>query len=550
MRTAAATPTTVSNLENALESFRAAVREVRPFFMQSPEIADAVGKDLDLIDRQLDAITTLRPHYIADRLAALRSLLVRAGLPDPSADADSPSHALTTAQRHLEVLRSASDRVLAAAAAAGHVPLRAAAPVESGDGGASILPRASLRDSWRGALLTRLSAVDSSLDAVTTAARGPGSLPDFERRMVRYLAGTTESDAELVRFELSVAKVTDLASITFAADSMEDTALDFIATIAEQHAPSVARLQAPARTLGQATGRLRRGSAALDAGHRRLHQRAVRQSTAASRPVLPQPELSTRVAECIARGEPIATSDAQSITHLNLRFRGLRDISALSGLTHLHWLSLAMNSLDDLTPLSGLRELRHIDLAITNVADVRPLGGLTQLEHLDLSGTWVQRLKPLVTLKKLKSLSLGRNRITDIAPLVHLSELCDLDLRETPLINIAALASLSKLRRLVLRGTRVRSLSPLAKLDGLEHLDVRHTPISDLLALSRLTSLTHLDLMGTNVSDLAPLAACHKLRSLKVGGAPLRRAVAALVLPVLQETDVPKAWLAATSEAR
>ena len=96
-----------------------------------------------------------------------------------------------------------------------------------------------------------------------------------------------------------------------------------------------------------------------------------------------------------------------ALTNLALDGNAVTDISALAGMTKLAELHLSDNAgLRDITALSGLTELWYLSLDGTRVSDLTPLSGLTKLETLDLSYTEVEDLRPLYGLTGLRSLDL------------------------------------------------------------------------------------------------------------------------------------------------
>ncbi|MCA9175509.1 MAG: leucine-rich repeat domain-containing protein [Planctomycetales bacterium] len=65
------------------------------------------------------------------------------------------------------------------------------------------------------------------------------------------------------------------------------------------------------------------------------------------------------------------------------------------------------NDIVDITRLSQLPSLRYLSLAGTQVTDLAPLAALTQLRELDLSATRVQNVSPLARLPELRKVYLG-----------------------------------------------------------------------------------------------------------------------------------------------
>ena len=102
------------------------------------------------------------------------------------------------------------------------------------------------------------------------------------------------------------------------------------------------------------------------------------------------------------------------------------DLTPLSGLTNLTYLSLPDSQVGDLTPLSGLTNLTELSAPDSNVTDYSPLSGLTKLVKLNLSNysysqNSLERVTDLGFLEKLTALDdldLSGNLVTDLSPLL------------------------------------------------------------------------------------------------------------------------------------
>ena len=86
--------------------------------------------------------------------------------------------------------------------------------------------------------------------------------------------------------------------------------------------------------------------------------------------------------------------EAENLTAAN----ALSDISSLSGLENLEYLSLDYNGISDVSPLSALANLQELYLRFNNVSDVSPLSGLTGLTKLALNGNPVENAHVLYPL--------------------------------------------------------------------------------------------------------------------------------------------------------
>ena len=140
--------------------------------------------------------------------------------------------------------------------------------------------------------------------------------------------------------------------------------------------------------------------------------------------------------------------------------------------------------------------VHKLNLSMLQVSDVSPISRLTSLQYLSLNGTQISDLAPLARLTSLQHLSFDITQISDLTPLARLTSLQHLSLDGTPVTDVTPLAGLTSLQHLSLNWTQISDLTPLAHLTSLEHLSLGGTHISDLTPLAHLTSLEHLSLDG------------------------------------------------------
>ncbi|HBE18484.1 MAG TPA: hypothetical protein DDW51_12930 [Cyanobacteria bacterium UBA11367] len=89
------------------------------------------------------------------------------------------------------------------------------------------------------------------------------------------------------------------------------------------------------------------------------------------------------------------------MTELYLDDNLLTDISPLSTLTKLTWLSLDNNFLTDISPLSTLTNLTELSLDNNKITDISPLSTLTNLNWLSLDNNLLTDISPLQSLGNL-----------------------------------------------------------------------------------------------------------------------------------------------------
>ena len=229
----------------------------------------------------------------------------------------------------------------------------------------------------------------------------------------------------------------------------------------------------------------------------------------------------------------------------------LSDISSLSALESLEYLSLDYNGISDLSPLSELANLERLYVRHNNVSDVSPLVGLTGLTTLVLFGNPVANadvLYPLTQqdppvdididvslpvvevpdaalasllrtalelaadaditvagMEKLTTLDASSQGITDLTGLESAVNLEDLFLDSNEIVDISPLASLTTLRFLSFENNDISDVSPLRGLVNLEGLHLDGNNVSDITPFAGLVKLTGLFLRNNDVSDVSPL---------------------------------------------
>ena len=120
---------------------------------------------------------------------------------------------------------------------------------------------------------------------------------------------------------------------------------------------------------------------------------------------------------------PMTPADLQRLTVLDVRYKGIVELTGLEHATNLRTLVLIENKIQDISPLSGLTELSFLDLGGNEISDLRPLATLTHLESLRIWRNQIADISPLTELVNLKSLMIENNDIKDFSPLDGLTHL-------------------------------------------------------------------------------------------------------------------------------
>ena len=202
---------------------------------------------------------------------------------------------------------------------------------------------------------------------------------------------------------------------------------------------------------------------------------------------IPDEALREAVEEALDKsdGEPVTRGEMETLFVLDVRGRGVRELTGLEYATSLRSAHLSNNEIADLGPLSGLTSLTHLDLYGNRTTELGPLSGLTSLTYLDLRYNWISDVSLLSGLDSLTYLGLSDNDIADVSPLSGLASL--------PILGLA--------------GNDIADVSSLSGMNSLTHLVLGDNDIADVSPLSGLTSLTYLDLGGNAISDVSPLVA-------------------------------------------
>ena len=208
----------------------------------------------------------------------------------------------------------------------------------------------------------------------------------------------------------------------------------------------------------------------------------------------------------------ISALAALPLRSLNLDGNAIADLSPLSRLTGLSFLSMADTRLTDISYLADLVNLAVLNLSGNRFADVSALAAMIELHRLDLQDNGIDDIGPLVELVKLENLSLSGNRVGDVSALAAMTGLRWLYLQDNAIDDIGPLAELVKLENLNLGGNRVNDVSALAAMTGLRILYLQTNTIDDIGPLADLVKLEYLDLSGNRVANVAALTAMTGLR--------------------------------------
>ncbi len=144
--------------------------------------------------------------------------------------------------------------------------------------------------------------------------------------------------------------------------------------------------------------------------------------------------------------QDITIQEMESFTNLNLRNKGISNISGFENAVNLEILEVGNNNIENLDPLKDLLNLktlkvqtndiktipnfkssmRSIDMSYNNIKDVSPLKNQVKLERLLISDNKISNIKPILSMKNIDFLDLSYNNIKDISGIETLENLEDL----------------------------------------------------------------------------------------------------------------------------
>ncbi|MCM3653566.1 leucine-rich repeat domain-containing protein [Metabacillus litoralis] len=124
--------------------------------------------------------------------------------------------------------------------------------------------------------------------------------------------------------------------------------------------------------------------------------------------------------------DDIYVSDIESLTTLDVSYRGVKDITGLEKATNLTKLELAGNEIKNASALQSLTKLEYLDLSDYEGNNIQFLTSLTNLKTLILSDSSIKGLEPIVELTNLETLDISYTELTTILPLQKLANLATL----------------------------------------------------------------------------------------------------------------------------
>ena len=273
------------------------------------------------------------------------------------------------------------------------------------------------------------------------------------------------------------------------------------------------------------------------------------------------------------------------VTRLHLSGNQISDISPLSGLTELEFLSLGDNQITDITPLKDSVDLEALFIGNNQISDISVLSGLTKIDRLYIHGNPITDISALSGLTKMNTLVIGEHEsyksIKDLVPLSGMTDLRSLRITGTGVTDLSPIYSAKKMSYLILVNVpvseeqaenfrkdfpdcefihrnlittnlhskkitdkilaemvkkedispavttlglgynEISDLSIINKMKKLENLLIQFNKVCDISPLVGMENLVVLYLEGNNITDITPLLNHHNLIRLHLGNSPV-----------------------------
>ncbi|RXN02672.1 leucine-rich repeat-containing 23 [Labeo rohita] len=199
---------------------------------------------------------------------------------------------------------------------------------------------------------------------------------------------------------------------------------------------------------------------------------------------------------------------SHAYVRLDLKSKGLTDMSLLSSFIHLRYLDISSNHLSDFSPLANLTQLLWVkgDGNLLQRFEGQPFGQLTYLQWLSFANNRLFVVKGLGG-PALETLNLTGNGIQTMQGLEYhnLTSLVTLELRGNCLETTDGFY-LPNLRHLYLAQNNIKRLEGLEKLERLNTLHLRDNQLETLDGLSpNMKCLQYLNVRGNLISSMRAL---------------------------------------------
>lgn len=237
-----------------------------------------------------------------------------------------------------------------------------------------------------------------------------------------------------------------------------------------------------------------------------------------------------------------------NLRKLTLRGSDLKDISEVTLLSKIEYLSVNSDALTDVSAIGMLPTLKELEIEGDKIKDLAFLEGKCKLTSLKVIDTVIVDLSFLEYQPGLKSLTLERNDdLKDYACIDHLSELEQLSIYATSGENMPDYGKLTKLQKLLIHGAK--NIDTVQNLPDLKVLHVIGGSNVDLALFAGLSSLEELKLRSSygELVHVDKLKEIPNLKRLDISDTDLLQDITAIFeIPSLEDLNLSNSQLGIT----
>lgn len=213
--------------------------------------------------------------------------------------------------------------------------------------------------------------------------------------------------------------------------------------------------------------------------------------------------------------------DLQGFLHLTeleslyIESSRIKSIEGIERLQKLQHLAVASSQLKDISPVRKLSAtLKSINFNSNRIEDISWISSLRHLEYLTFSQNNISEIPDLFNLGNLKEINLYHNKIGNIANLRGLPQLGSINFSDNLIEDIGNIRNFTALESVYVKSNMIRDISALSNLENLVNLDISHNQIKSLSPLKELSKLNYLSCNRNLIEDLNTFAFKSQLKFL------------------------------------
>lgn len=167
--------------------------------------------------------------------------------------------------------------------------------------------------------------------------------------------------------------------------------------------------------------------------------------------------------------------------------------------------------LKDISALAGLTKLKYLNFSDNAVTDISALKDLSALEDLVMNSNGVESIDAIAKATELKNLYVADNKLADISALKNCTKLEVFSAADNKIKDISALGKCVALTDIYVSSNEVGNIGDLSKLENLAVFSAAENAITDISSLGKCSKLTTLTVNDNLISVVGDFSACDEL---------------------------------------